>query len=257
MTRAHALHGIAALTLALALGFFGAVRADATSELSGRWVMAQLTTTRARVPFIGHVYATSLTVSLHQLRHDDARLFGPGRLCKLELDSGSRWVRTTLPAAVRARLPQPMIDAELGVDARGSMTLRQGRREVVLGARLASPSDPLPLRASDPAMLDEDRDGRPGVTIEIGGIVPGRIFVAQRSWTELSGRRVANADFAGAVRFGNEQVIFDATSQRLARAPEAEPVPDRSWFRLVRLADGADCGAASAAATRWVAERAR
>jgi hypothetical protein len=248
----------AALILTAALGLSDAGRARATGELSGRWAMVQLTTTRARVPFVGSVYATSLIVTLHQLRHDDARLFGPGRLCKLELDSGSRWVRTTLPAAVRARLPRPMIDAELGLDARGDMTLRQGRRVVVLGARLADPSrDPLPRRASDPAVLDEDRDGRPGVTIEIGGIVPGRIFVAQRSWTELRGRKVASAGFAGSVRFGNEQVIFDATSWRLARAPEAEPVPDRSWFRLVRVADGADCGAATTAAMSWVAERAR
>ncbi|HEX6245515.1 MAG TPA: hypothetical protein VFZ61_31545, partial [Polyangiales bacterium] len=217
---------------------------------------AQLTTTRARVPFIGHVYATSLVVSLHQLQHDEARLFGPGRLCTLDLDSGSRWVRTTVPAAVRARLPQPMLDAELGVDERGSRTLRQGRRVVVLGARLARPGDPLPLRPTDPAVLDEDRDGRPGVTIEIGGIVPGRIFVAQRSWTELSGRQLSGASFAGAVRFGNEQVILDATSRRLSRALDAEPVPERSWFRLVRLADEADCSAATAVASSWVAERA-
>lgn len=220
--------------------------------LSGVWVMAQLTTTAARIPIVGDVYATSRLVTLHRLRHQRDRLQGEGQLCNLELHSGSRFVRTTVPRAGQASLPTPVFDARIGADANGRLTLSQERRFVVVGARLTDPRlDPLPHAPSDPAVFDEDRDGQPGMTIEIGGLVSGRIFVAQRSWTELSGRMIDRDRIVGSVRFGNEQVVLRATSMLLAHAPASRAVPERSWFRMTRLADQADCARALATAESW------
>lgn len=244
----------AALILAL-LALPRAGHAGAHAVLSGRWVMAQRTTNVARVPVVGEIYATSEVVALHQLRHENERLFGAGRLCRLELNSGSRWVSTSLLPAAKARLPQPVVDARLGLDGDGNVTLRQERRVVVVGARLDNPSfDPLPRLPSDRTVFDEDRDGRPGMSVEIGGIVPGRIYVAQRSWTELSGRMVSRDGFAGQLRFGNEQVILEATSRRLSHPPATRALPSRSWFRMQRLPDDADCNQAQTAARGWFQE---
>jgi hypothetical protein len=245
--------GAAALLTLLALPHPG--HAGAEVLLSGHWVMAQRTTNVARVPILGNIYATSEVVTLLQLRHDRGRLFGTGRLCRLELDSGSRWVSTRLRAEAKALLPAPVVDARLGLDGAGNVTLRQDKRVVVVGARLDNPSsDPLPRIPSDPTVFDEDRDGLPGMTVEIGGIAPGRIYVAQRSWTELSGRMVARDGFAGQLRFGNEQVVLQATSQRLEHAPVTHPVPSQSWFRMRRLPDHADCALAEVVARSWFRE---
>jgi hypothetical protein len=249
--------GGAALSLALMV-LPRASHAGEGATLSGIWVMAQRTTNVARVPVVGEIYATSEIITLHPLHHERDRLFGTGRLCGMELDSGSRWVSTSLLPAAQARLPQPVVDARLGLDGAGNVTLRQDRRVVVVGARLHNPNfDPLPRLPSDPAVFDEDRDGRPGMTVQIGGIVPGRIYVAQRSWTELSGRMVARDGFAGQLRFGNEQVILHATSQRLRTPPPTRPVLAHSWFRMQRLSDGADCNMAKAVARSWFEELGR
>jgi hypothetical protein len=227
-------------------------RATQEDELTGSWVMAQLATTAARIPIIGEVHASSRIVTVHQLRHEGGRLFGAGTLCQLELDSGSWFVRVRVPPATQAHLPPPVIDARIGREASGSRTFWQDRQLVVVGARLADPRlDPLPRGPTDPRVVDEDRDGYPGLTIEIGGILPGRMYVAQRSWTELSGQSAGSAAFAGRLRFSNEQVVLDATSRRLARAPASRPVPAMSWFRLQRMAGPGGCEAARALARGW------
>jgi hypothetical protein len=213
--------------------------------------MAQLTTTAARIPILGEVYATSRLVALHRLRHEGDQLQGAGVLCDLQLESGSRFVRTTLSSAAKARLPAPIFDARLGYDADGQVTLHQAKRFIVVGARLDRPFDPLPHTASDPAVFDEDRDGHPGMTIDIGGIMSGQIYVAQRSWTELSGTMIGSNGFVGSVRFGNEQVVLRATSPRLEHPPRTRAVPARSWFRMMRLFDGARCADARALTARW------
>jgi hypothetical protein len=227
-------------------------RATTQDAFTGSWVMAQLATSAARVPILGEVQAQSRLVTVHRLRHEGGRLQGVGTLCRLELDSGSWFVRIRMPPATQARLPPPRVDARVGRDARGQWRFRQDKQLVVVGARLADPLlDPLPRRAGDPRVVDEDRDGQPGLTIEVGGIAPGRLYVAQRSWTELSGTGAGDQAFAGSLRFGNEQVVLRASSSRLARAPMSRPVPERSWFRLQRLSGSPDCAAARAAAAPW------
>ncbi len=222
------------------------------SDLSGAWLMAQLTVTVSRVPVVGKLYAQSRLVSVHQLRHEGERLHGAGRVCQLELESGSRLVRTALSARARASLPLPRVDARLVLDARGELGFSQPKQLLVVGARLRSPmTDPLPTRPDAPEVIDEDGDGHPGMTIEVRGIAPGRLYVVQRSWTELSGKMVAPDAFAGALRFENEQVVLDATSFLLRRTPPTEPLLSRSWFRLQRLPKEASCETARAQAKGW------
>ena len=85
------------------------------------------------------------------------------------------------------------------------------------------------------------------MTIKVSGIVSGDIRVVQRSWTELESTSVSTDRIEGNVRFGNEQVILDATASMLKTPPNATPEPSRSRFRLVRLAKGASCSDALAA----------
>lgn len=229
-----------------------ATHAAQARGLSGRWMMAQLISSAARIPVFGELHASTRVVSVHELRDTGERLFGGGRLCTLALDSGSRLVRTRLSAATAARMPRPYVDARLAHGAQGGISFHQKKQIVVVGARLRDPiSDPLPRRASDPRVFDEDRDGKPGMTIEVFGILSGQIYVAQRSWTELVGRSVGADAFAGALRFGHEQVVLDATSSRLERSPKTRALPSQSWFRLERLAPEEGCDAARRRSAAW------
>lgn len=222
------------------------------ADLSGTWLMAQLTTTVSRVPVVGKVYAESRLLSLHQLQHAGERLYGEGRLCALELDSGTRLVRTALPLRAQSSLPAPRVDARVMRDERGQLGFWQPKQLLVVGARLRSPlTDPLPTRPDAPEVYDQDDDGHPGLTVEVRGIAPGRLFVVQRSWTELQGKQVSPDAFAGDLRFAHEQVVLDATSFLLRRTLATEPLLSRSWFRLQRLSPDASCEGAVAYAKEW------
>mgnify|MGYP006969398207 CR=1 FL=1 len=226
--------------------------ADADEDLSGRWVMVQVATTVADVPVIGEVYAQSRLITIHDLDHDGERLHGGGQICHLEIDSGSSVVETKLPAAFVRSLPEPEVDARVFVKD-GRLELRQKKRPVVVGAELKKPKrERLPRDKDDERVRDTDGDGHPGVTIEIEGLVNGKIFVVQRSWTRLAGNKRVDGSFAGRLSFNNEQSILDATSSMLETAPETKPVPSRSWFRMAELPKGASCEDAIAKAEPWL-----
>jgi hypothetical protein len=57
--------------------------------------------------------------------------------------------------------------------------------------------------------------------------------------------------FSGSVRFGNEQVVLQATSSLLARPPTTRAVPSRSWFRMARLPYDTGCAAARELTAGW------
>ncbi len=225
---------------------------NAAEDYSGRWVMAQLTTTVAEVPVVGKIYATSRLVTLHDLVHEGERLSGAGQICRLELDSGSRLVKTILPAAFIRSLPRPMIDATVKIDD-GLIKFSQKKQTIVVGAELKRPhKDKLPTSPKDSRVRDQDGDDKPGVTIKIDGIVSGDIYVAQRTWTRLKGTKRVDESFQGNVSFGNEQSILEATSSLLEDAPEAKPLPDKSWFRLMRVSKDATCKDARRATNDWL-----
>jgi hypothetical protein len=233
---------LATLTLAEA----SVARAEA-GPLAGRWAFLQVTTTAAEVPVVGKVYATTSAVSIHKLKHKGDRLRGKGRICRIDLDSGSPLVKTVMPEALLASLPAPRIDAQVQDDA-GGLRFSQARQTIVLGAKLDSPTaDALPRALGDARIFDQDGDGAPAVTIRVSGIVSGELRVVQRSWTELLGRSVSPNRIEGSVSFGTEQVVLDATSSMLKSPPPSAPEPSRSYFRLVRLPKGASCSDALAA----------
>lgn len=225
---------------------------DASESYTGRWVMAQLTTTVADVPVVGEIYATSRLVSLHDLKHEGERLHGAGTICRLELDSGTSIVKTILPAAFIRSLPRPQVDARVWV-ADGRIRFRQKKQTIVVGAQLKRPErDSLPVSPTDDRVRDQDRDDKPGVTIKIDGLVSGDIYVAQRTWTRLHGTKRVDNSFQGGIRFGNEQSILAATSSLLEDAPASRALPSKSWFKLVRVPKDATCDDARRITSKWL-----
>jgi hypothetical protein len=90
-------------------------------------------------------------------------------------------------------------------------------------------------------VIDQDKDGKPGVTVQISGIATGDIYVTQRNWTELSGFLKAPGRIEGRALFGSEQHILGATSWYLTRSPHSQPEPRDSSFYLIRLGKKVSC----------------
>jgi hypothetical protein len=213
----------------------------ATDPFSGRWAMLQLLTTTSEIPVAGTLRSKTESVVLYDLTYDRDMLSGEGSLCSLRIDSGTNLVKTILPKRFLATLPKPKLSASL-ISKGGRWSFYQPKQTIVVGASINDVvGDSLPNRASDPRVIDQDKDGKPGVTIQISGIATGDIYVTQRNWTELSGFLKAPGRIEGRALFGSEQHILGATSWYLTRSPHSQPEPRDSSFYLIRLGKKASC----------------
>jgi hypothetical protein len=171
------------------------------------------------------------------------------RVCDLRTSSPTPLVDTRYPAAFLRAISGGTREARL-VRRDDVVTYVQPKRWEAKGARLGdAASDPLPREPADPRVVDADRDGHPGLTVRIGGLVSGDLRVVSRGWTALRGELVAPGRIEGRVRWRTEQRILQSTNGLLSHQPNPtpHPDPDRSWFRMVRLPDGAGCDMAQRA----------
>jgi beta-carotene/zeaxanthin 4-ketolase len=221
-----------------------ATLAGGESALSGLWVQRQDTTTIARIATIGRVRSTTTSIVLYEVRHNGNELTGSGRVCDVRVVSDPSFIATTLPDAFLRALPTPVIDARLA-EANGTLALEQAPLWSVVGANLDRPlTEALPQSADDPRVCDSDDDGNPGVTVQIGGLVEGEVYIVQRGWSRYRGLLDPRLRaFRGEVVFGQEQVVLDASRRVLRSQPPMEPAdaPGANTFVMAPLADGAGC----------------
>ncbi len=211
---------------------------DEVPDMTGAWLLEQRTTTVSRVAAVGRVRTETRAVVVFTLEQVGERVVGGGSVCSVTVDIGSPFVSTTIPDGFVDALGAQLFEARVWLDDVG-VRLETPRSWAVVGADLARPeSDPLPSTADADEVRDDDGDGHPGVTIHVGGMIDGDVYVAQRSWSELSGRLLADGSFAGTVRFDQEQAVLGASRRALDSAPTTwvDPDEDAHGFVLRRVA---------------------
>jgi hypothetical protein len=227
----------------------GVTPARSATPLTGRYVLWQKTVTTSKIPVLKDVTAQSIAVALVDINHDGERLRGEGRLCDLRLESNTRLVKTTFPAAFIKALPPVRIDAAISQRG-GEKFLSSTTQTLVIGAQLERPQhETLPQAANDPRVIDQDKDGKPGMTVRVDGLVSGEIYVVQRSSTQYSGPATRDG-FAGRIHVDLEQVIVGASSALLRRGSTPEPNHELSAFALGRMSNTATCAQAVALARK-------
>ncbi|TVQ97874.1 MAG: hypothetical protein EA398_14040 [Deltaproteobacteria bacterium] len=204
----------------------------------GRWTCVQVTVAISHVPVLGTLETVTRAVSDLAISVDGAEGYAvEWRVRSLDVNSGTRLARTEIPDAlvrhmnvVRRRLIWP-------VEGDASRVLLP-RATDVTGARLANPlTDRLPSDPDDPRVFDQDRDGKPGVTVRVRGLARGEIHVVQRAWSVLTGTVDGRDRVVGTVAWDVEQSVLSATNPVLRNPPENRPHPDpaRSMFTMERV----------------------
>ena len=212
-----------------------------TAGLLGVWAQRQVTVSDVDVPVVG----TTRTPTVSLLRVEISPGRAPGlralhlQICGISLGSDADLARTLIPDAFVDALPEVDREASLGED--GTYTVEWLTQ--VHGARLEDPeADMLPTALDDPRVFDQDGDGHPGLTVRIGGLVDGEIYVVQRGRDRLSGR-FADDRVDGRLEWTSEQVVLGADVDLLEMPVPTHPVADPAAhvFALRRLPADADC----------------
>ncbi|MGB9601043.1 MAG: hypothetical protein ACPL7I_10865, partial [Myxococcota bacterium] len=92
-------------------------------------------------------------------------------------------------------------------------------------------------------VFDQDRDGHPGMTVFVSGVLTGEVYNVQRWWVRY---KVIVKDIdrmSGMIDFNSEESIVGSSNKMFLTRIKVVPHPqsDRSYFRAVRLKADADC----------------
>lgn len=155
----------------------------------------------------------------------------------------------TMADGLIASLPAVTVRGALArVD--GAVRLATEPAAVVIGARLQNPvTDALPTSSSDSRVVDQDRDGKAGVTISAMGF---DVYGAVRAIFSLDGtvgeeRVIAGpADLEESYAIYGDTVPFVDVRAKVEASARTHQVTHEDEFRLVPLADAATCAAVAA-----------
>ena len=244
---------IAVMILCLGLPAVALGQDDAASEsapaqlgpadLAGTWVQKVVTTAVSDVPIIGEVTSRTVALQRVQLTHQDDQLAMQIEACDVRVNSSVDAIKTHIPDRFVHALSGVSRPARLEHEAGGSRFVVP-RHVFILGMHLREPSSEyLPTEANDPRVFDQDRDGYPGVTVRVSGLIDGKLFLVHRGWDRREGRIVDRDRIRGRVEWRKEQIVLDSTSIFLGQPPDTHPHPDaaQSFFRMHRVDDTWTC----------------
>ena len=212
-------------------------------NLSGKWAQKVVNSSISKVPVVGKVTTDSVGYLLLDIEQDADELTITSTVCDLRIDSSVKKVRTIVPDRFVNGLDSHTRRAKLERDD-GQIRFVAPKKYTTVGVDLRNTQyETLPEDPDDPRVLDSDRDGHPGMTLRIEGVIRGELYVIQRAWDVMRGTLDGHRHIDGLIKWGNEQVLLDSSSIFLGSQPPSRPHPKavRSYFRTTRLSDDATC----------------
>ncbi|MEX0767939.1 MAG: hypothetical protein WD029_05670 [Microthrixaceae bacterium] len=115
-----------------------------------------------------------------------------------------------------------------------------------IGIELQDPAnEELPTDPNDPRTVDDDGDGKPGVTvsIKVTDELQGELYIARREIFQYQVTQMKNLSLAGTVTDNSEQLIIGASNPMFITRAEWLQVPDlnKSPILLVPVDQDWDC----------------
>jgi len=168
------------------------------------------------------------------------------KTCKIDVDTGSDMmgVETSdlyIENVIPTEFDYTVTDNGHGYDVVANDVLD------IRGCTLDDPAtDELPKEASDPRVYDQDKDEKPGVTVDMIGNIPmmfqgeGHIAIAQRMSNSYSGSTI-NGEIKGTVAWSDEQYILEYSHDILKNSGKAVPDNAASNFHVVKIDESWTC----------------
>jgi len=210
-------------------------------DLSGKWAHYMVQTSSVKMPIFGDISDTEVrSLLLFDIEQDGASLSMTVDTCSIEMVSEDAIVETIMPDVFVAALATGTRPGIL-VPNGEAFSLHASPFYELRGVTLENPeTDTLPTEADDPAVLDQDEDGFPGMTIRLKGAISGDLYIVQRSWTQIYSTSITNDRIEGLVMWDEEQNHLGSTNEVLRSIAVESWVKDDAeahTFEMVRAAD--------------------
>lgn len=223
----------------------GAVRSGTGDEptdrdLLGRWAHYDVVAYED-----GLLKTLIISYGFNDLTEEDGRIIDSAKFCFAEQRTDQP-IETTLSDAATRAIKPPRTPVEVDV-VDGRLRVRRPATPTPVGIRLADPAvERLPTDPGDPRIVDDDGDGKPGITVQIrvSESLDGELYIARREIFAWEGFLVATDRIEGVVTDRSEQLVIGASDPIFASSDAQwaqHPDLAKSPIILRRVDKGWDC----------------
>jgi len=237
------------------------------TDLSGTWVARVTAAQVVTAPIVGVMRNQYVLTMLVTITQTGTEIVADGWNCdRLQVNEPTAVAPVVIPE-IWAHTETPVHrTGTFAVGAEGHPILHLHAATEVIGAMLSSPAACLPTQSTDVGVYDQDKDGKPGITIVLSGqSLAGTICAVQTQTTVVDAIAVSAGRVEGDLRFLAQQNVLESDPPSLGQlysmgTTGPDPILCNSGFVMVRVAGaqgvdggvGADGGAASGLTCEWV-----
>jgi len=217
------------------------------AELLGRWAHYDVVAYQD-----GILKTLIISYGFNDFSERDGKIVDAASFCFAEQRTNQPIETTISDTATQAIRPPrtPVTVDRVG----GTLRVRRAATPTPVGIRLADPAvESLPTDPADPRIVDDDGDGKPGitVTISVGPGLAGEIYLARREIFAWEATLVAPDRLVGTVTDTSEQMLVGASDPIFAgSAAHWVQHPDRTKSPIVLRRVGRDWDCARLKAER-------
>lgn len=206
-------------------------------KLTGIWASRIVNAQIFDSMVLGKDTVTVTTLARVEITQSGLVVTGKNQVCDVSL-TAFKGNQTIYPEAALKAIPADTVTSMLSENKVGAKYIVPKRVQLLGWMAKAMPeTEALPTDPKDPRVVDADGDGKPGVTLEIKGLVTGKVYVVNRSIIENGGTVMTADRILGPSKTTQTQVVLDADPALLKSTVKTDPDPDasKSTFALVRI----------------------
>lgn len=227
-------------SIAAATSTVAAEVAPVGAELVGRWAHFDV------VAYEDGVLKTLIiSYGFNDFTEVDGRIVDQASFCFAEQRTDQP-IETSLSDAATQAIKPPSIPLDIEI-VDGRLVVRRSATPTPVGIRLDDPAnESLPTDPTDPRIVDDDGDGKPGitVTIRVTDSLVGELYIARREIFAWTAELVDPDLLEGTVDDDSEQLVIGASDPMFEGAGSGwvqHPDPAKSPIILRRVDESWDC----------------
>ena len=171
---------------------------------------------------------------------EDGDLFEFDRFCHAEHRLNRKGVHSTFSDAATQAI-KPRVQKVDVFYQDGKWQVYRGATPTLIGIG-GDPSQPISYDPNDPNIRDDDKDGKPGVTVKIriGGLINGELYIARREIFNNHLTWYSDGTLFGHVEDYSEQMVVGASLDMLNRQANPDQHPDMGLSPLLLVPISSD-----------------
>lgn len=174
---------------------------------------------------------------------EDGKLMTKDRFCFSDYRANFPFRSKTSDEFTRAIIPE-VVEMEV-METNGELLVHRPETPTMIGVDLPHYTMNFPADPTDPRFTDADKDGKPGITVNLtmGRFLNEELYIARKEIFSYDLKAMHNGVLAGVVRDRSQQYIIGATKQSLVKPQNPIQNMDltKSPIYLIPMNEDLDC----------------